>query len=201
MNVGVTAPWTPPAGTRGLIFDCDGTLADTMPLHHRAWVAMLTPHGIRFPVALFYQLGGMPTAQIIAVLSRETGVPVADVAGMVHAKESAFLELLHEVAPIAEVVAVAEVYRGRLPMAVASGGYRAVVLRTLTKIGVGDWFAAVVCAEDTARHKPEPDVFLEAARRLGVPPETCVVFEDTDIGLDAARRAGMGAVDVRAWRV
>ena len=196
----MTPPWTPPAGTRGLIFDCDGTLADTMPVHHRAWLAMLTPHGIPFPTERFYRLGGMPTAQIIAVLSRETGVPVTDTAGMVHAKESAFLDFLHEVTPITEVVAVAAAYRGRLPMAVASGGYRAVVLQTLTKIGVGDWFDAVVCAEDTARHKPEPDVFLEAARRLGVPPETCVVFEDTDIGLEAARRAAMHAVDVRGRR-
>ena len=196
----MTAAWTPPAGTRGLIFDCDGTLADTMPLHHRAWVAMLTPHGIPFPAARFYQLGGMPTAQIIGVLSVESGVAVADLDGMVHAKESAFLEFLSEVAPIAEVVAVAGAYRGRLPMAVASGGYRAVVLQTLAKVGVGDWFDALVCAEDTARHKPEPDVFLEAARRLGVPAEACVVFEDTDIGLEAARRAAMGAVDVRGWR-
>ena len=196
----MTAAWTPPAGTRGLIFDCDGTLADTMPIHHRAWVAMLTPHGIAFPAARFYQLGGMPTAQLIGVLSRETGVPVGDLDGMVHAKESAFLDFLHEVAPIAEVVAVAGAYRGRLPMAVATGGYRAVVLQTLAKVGVAGWFDAVVCAEDTARHKPEPDVFLEAARRLGVPAEACVVFEDTDIGLEAAGRAGMAAVDVRAWR-
>ena len=196
----MTAPWTPPAGTRGLIFDCDGTLADTMPVHHRAWVAMLAAHGIPFPAARFYQLGGMPTAQIIRVLSGETGVPVTDLDGMVHEKESKFLALLHEVAPITPVVAVAEAYRGRLPMAVASGGYRAVVLQTLAKVGIGDWFDAVVCAEDTARHKPDPDVFLEAARRLNVPPDSCVVFEDTDIGLEAARRAEMSAVDVRAWR-
>ena len=193
-------PWTPPAGTRGLIFDCDGTLADTMPIHHRAWVAMLAGHGIPFPAARFYQLGGVPTAQIIGILGGETGVVVTDLAGMIDAKESAFLGYLDEVTPVAAVVAVAAAYRGRLPMAVASGGYRAVVLQTLTKIGVGDWFGAVVCAEDTARHKPEPDVFLEAARRLGVPPEACVVFEDTDIGLEAARRAGMAAVDVRVWR-
>ena len=90
-------------------------------------------------------------------------------------------------------------FRHVLPMAVASGGYRAVVERTLSFIGVAEWFAAVVCAEDTPRHKPEPDVFLEAARRLGVAPAGCVVFEDTDIGLEAARRAGMTGVDVRPW--
>ena len=191
--------WTPPAGTGGLIFDCDGTLADTMPIHHRAWVAMLSVHGIAFPAARFYQLGGVPTAQIIGILSGESGVAVTDLAGMIDAKESAFLGYLDEVTPVAAVVAVAAAYRGRLPMAVASGGYRAVVLQTLAKVGIADWFDAVVCAEDTTRHKPDPAVFLEAARRLGVPPETCVVFEDTDIGLEAARRAGMHPVDARPW--
>src|SRR6478672_2408243 len=192
--------WTPPAGTRGLIFDCDGTLADTMPAHHRAWTAMLGRHGISFTEKRFYELGGVPTAQIIRILSAETGVPVTDVDAMVAEKEAAFLAHLHAIQPLEAVVAVAAAYRGRLPMAVASGGYRETITRTLDQLGIRDWFAATVTAEDTARHKPEPDVFLEAARRLGVPPAACVVFEDTDIGLEAAQRAGMASVDVRTWR-
>ena len=83
------------------------------------------------------------------------------------------------------------------PLAIASGSVRRLVTRTLEALGITDWFAAVVAAEDTARHKPEPDVFLEAARRLGVDPAACTVYEDTDIGLEAARRAGMTPVDVR----
>ena len=192
--------WSAPPGTVGLIFDCDGTLADTMPIHYRAWMAMLSRHGIPFDEPTFYSLGGMPTAQIIRLLSGETGVPVADVEAMVAEKESAFLLHLEAVQAIPPVLQIAERYRGELPMAVASGGYRAVVMQTLERIGVVSWFSAVVCAEDTPRHKPEPDVFLEAARRLGVSePERCVVFEDTDIGLEAARRAGMQGVDVRPW--
>ena len=191
--------WTPPPGTSALIFDCDGTLADTMPVHYRAWTAMLGRHGIPFPEARFYQLGGMPTARIIRVLADEHGVAVADVDAMVWEKEEAFLARLHEVGPVAPVYAIGRDFRHVLPMAVASGGYRAVVERTLAVIGVAEWFAAVVCAEDTLRHKPEPDVFLEAARRLGADPAGCVVFEDTDIGLEAARRAGMAGVDVRTW--
>ncbi|MGL6096163.1 MAG: HAD family hydrolase, partial [Fimbriiglobus sp.] len=184
------ATWEPPAGTAALIFDCDGTLADTMPIHFRAWTAVLGRHGIPFPEPRFYALGGMPTARITRLLADEQGVPVSDVDGMVHEKEAAFLERLHEVAAVGPVVRVADWYRSRLPMAVASGGYRDVVRQTLAAIGVADWFRAVVCAEDTVRHKPEPDVFLEAARRLGADPARCVVFEDTDIGLEAARRAG-----------
>jgi HAD superfamily hydrolase (TIGR01509 family) len=192
--------WSPPAGTRGLIFDCDGTLADTMPAHFVAWTAMLSRYDIPFPESRFYELGGVPTAQIIRIVADEAGIPVMDLDAMVWEKEAAFLESLQEVKPLEKVVAVAEAYRGRLPLAVASGGYRDTITRTLDVLGIRDWFQAIVTAEDTPRHKPEPDVFLEAARRLGVPPESCVVFEDTDIGLLAANRAGMAAVDVRtAW--
>jgi beta-phosphoglucomutase family hydrolase len=191
--------WTPPPGTCGLIFDCDGTLADTMPAHYRAWTSMLDRYGIPFTETRFYELGGVPTAQIILILSSESGVPVTDLDRMVREKESAFLESLDAVRPLEVVVAIAAAYRGRLPMAVASGGYRETITRTLDRLGIGDWFDAMVVAEDTKRHKPEPDVFLEAARRLGVPPESCVVFEDTDIGLEAARRGGMKSVDVREW--
>lgn len=192
--------WTPPAGTTALIFDCDGTLADTMPVHYRAWTQVFGGVGIPFPESRFYQLGGMPTAQIIRLLSAEHGVPVADVDALTHAKEKYFLEFLHDVRPLDAVVKIASSHRGRLPQAVASGGYRKVVFQTLQFIGVHDWFEAMVCAEDTSRHKPEPDVFLEAARRLGVQDVgRVVVFEDTDIGLEAARRAGMLGVDVRDW--
>jgi HAD superfamily hydrolase (TIGR01509 family) len=192
--------WTPPPGTTALIFDCDGTLADTMPAHYAAWTRTLNRYGIPFPEDRFYSLGGMPTGRIITLLAGEHGVPIHDLDAMVHEKESAFLELLAEIRPVEPVVAVAAAQRGRLPAAVASGGYRAVVRQTLALIGVLDWFPVVVCAEDTPRHKPEPDVFLEAARQLGVAAAGCVVFEDTDLGLEAARRAGMMGVDIRPWR-
>jgi beta-phosphoglucomutase-like phosphatase (HAD superfamily) len=192
--------WSPPPGTKALIFDCDGTLADTMPIHFRAWTALLGPLGIPFPEDRFYALGGMPTARIIRLLSAECGVPVDDVNSLVWEKERAFLAELHGVTAIEPVLAVAANYRNRLPLAVASGGYREVIHQTLDYLKVRDWFAAVVCAEDTPKHKPEPDVFLEAARRLDVPANGCVVFEDTDIGLEAARRASMHPVDVREWR-
>jgi len=189
--------WTPPPGTRGLIFDCDGTLADTMPAHYVAWTTMLDRYGIPFPESRFYELGGVPTAQIIRILAAEYGVVVADVDAMVCQKEAAFLANLHAIRPRQMVVATAAVHRGRLRLAVASGGYRDTVTRTLDQLGIRAWFDALVVAEDTPRHKPEPDVFLEAARRLAIPPPLCVVFEDTDIGLQAARRAGMLSVDVR----
>ena len=194
--------WSAPPGTAALIFDFDGTLADTMPVHYRAWGKVLGGVGIPFTEERFYQLGGMPTAKIIRLLSDETGIPVADadIPAMVHAKEAMFLQFLPTVTRLEPVVNVAAAYRGALPMAVATGGYRAVIQKTLEFVALQDWFHAMVCAEDTPRHKPEPDVFLEAARRLNVADAArCVVFEDTDIGLEAARRAGMTGVDVRDW--
>lgn len=194
--------WSPPPDVRALIFDCDGTLADTMPVHHRAWVAMLSEHGIEFPEDQFYAFAGMPTHVIIRVLAEEQGVPLApgEIDGMLLDKEHRYVALIEEVSPIHEVLAIAEEHRGRMPMAVASGGERWVVHRTLSAIGVLDWFDVIVGAEDTERHKPEPDVFLEAARRLGVEPSTCAVFEDSDLGLEAGRRAGMTVLDIRPWR-
>jgi beta-phosphoglucomutase family hydrolase len=191
--------WSPPAGTRGLIFDCDGTLADTMPVHYRAWCHLLGPMGIVFGEERFYSLGGMPTAKIVKLLADESNVVVPDIEATVRTKEGMFLTLLDQVKPIAAVTEIAKQYRGRMPMAVASGGYRQIIELTLKHIAVDGWFDATVCAEDVTKHKPEPDVFLEAAKRLGVPAESCVVFEDTGIGLEAARRAGCHAVDVRPW--
>lgn len=191
--------WSPPSGTQALIFDCDGTLADTMPVHFLAWTAMLQQHGIAFPETTFYAMGGMPSDRIIRRLAHEQQVAVHDVTAMVDDKESRFLEMIDRVQPIDAVVAIADTHRGVLPMAVASGGERRIVRRTLGTIGVFDWFDAIVGAEDTERHKPEPDVFLEAAARLRVDPVACVVFEDTEMGLEAGRRAGMHIVDVRPW--
>ncbi|MCG5055098.1 MAG: HAD-IA family hydrolase [Myxococcales bacterium] len=179
-----------------LIFDCDGTLADTMPAHYKAWLDVLAPFGVPFPEPRFYAMGGMPTAEISRILFSEAGLTV-DVRAMATAKEEAFLTRLSAVQPLEKVVSVARTGRGQRPMAVASGGQRSVVELTLAQIGVRDWFEVIVTSEDTTRHKPEPDVFLEAARRLGVTPETCTVYEDTDLGIEAARRAGMKWIDIR----
>jgi HAD superfamily hydrolase (TIGR01509 family) len=186
--------------TQALIFDCDGTLADTMPAHYQAWLEVLRPHGIDFPEDRFYAMGGMPTDKIVIELCGEAGgLPTRiDVSALVRDKALAFERKIGEVRPIEKVVQVARAQRGKGgPMAVASGGQRRMVEKTLAQIGVLDWFPVVVTAEDTRQHKPEPDVFLEAARRLGVEPATCTVYEDTDLGLEAARRAGMRWVDIR----
>jgi len=180
------------------IFDCDGTLADTMPLHYRAWVAMLSAHGAEMSEQLFYDLGGVPTEDIVRLLNERFGYGL-DVAAAAAEKEARYEELLPQAQPVERVVALVREYAGRYPMAVASGGIHRLVERTVRALGLETSFQAICTAEDVERGKPEPDLFLLAADRLGVPPEACVVFEDSNLGLEAARRAGMQAVDIRPW--
>lgn len=181
-----------------ILFDCDGTLADTMPAHYRAWLGITQPHGIDFDEDRFYSLSGRPTRDIIAQLAAEAGVEL-DVEQAAKVKERHFLDQLHRVQAIDPVVDVVRRLRGRVPMAVVTGGYRDVCRRILEHIGVAEALPVIVASEDTSRHKPDPDPFLEGARRLGARPERCVVWEDSDLGIEAARRAGMEWIDVRSF--
>ena len=180
----------PPGDFSAYIFDCDGTLADTMPTHYRAWQTALGPHAANFPEAMFYELGGVPTSRIVEIMNERHGLALPVEATVEH-KESIFLKLSPEIAAIEPVVAIAKSYAGKKPMAVASGGHRRIVLNTLRALGIADLFDAIVTSEDYQRGKPSPDPFLEAALRLGVAPEQCLVFEDTATGIAAAKAAGM----------
>jgi HAD superfamily hydrolase (TIGR01509 family) len=182
----------------GIIFDCDGTLTDSMPVHYLAWRETMNRYDIDFPEDRFYELGGMPTNKIIRLLADEQGreVPVDRAS---EEKEAAFVDRLEMLEPIPAVRDVAKSFLGSVPMAVASGGYREIVRRQLRKIGCEDWFDTVVGAEDTERHKPEPDAFLESARRLGVAADQCLVYEDSELGILAAKAASMDVIDVRTF--
>lgn len=179
-----------------LIFDCDGTLADTMPLHWRAWRQVTARHGVHFTEERFYALGGVPSRHILKMLRDEQGLGIDPIA-VAKEKENAYLELMHHVGPIHPVVSIAREHHGRLPMAVASGGTSHVIHSVLVHLGLREMFGAVVTSEDVVQQKPAPDIFLEAARRLGVAPEFCRAYEDTDLGMQAIRSAGMDAIDVR----
>jgi len=181
---------------RALIFDCDGTLADTMPLHWLAWSQVTARHGIDFSEDRFYALGGVPSRDILEMLRAEQGLAIEPLA-VAKEKELAYLELMPRVGPIHEVVTIAREQHGRLPMAVASGGVKPIIEKVLGHLGIRHLFEAVVTSEEVAQQKPAPDIFLEAARRLGVPPQFCRGYEDTDLGLTAIRAAGMHALDVR----
>jgi len=179
------------------IFDCDGTLADTMGLHYDAWKMVLEPHGADLPEDLYYAWGGRPTREIVEALNEMQGLYM-DPEAMTHHKEGLYHTLLPEVKAIEPVVDFARKMHGKKPLAVASGGGRKAVHATLESLGLIQLFDAIVTSEDYRNGKPSPDPYLEAARRLGVVPSECLVFEDTEIGRQSAHAAGMQCVLVPA---
>jgi beta-phosphoglucomutase family hydrolase len=187
-----------PKNVRGLVFDCDGTLADTMNMHYRSWRQSMARHNHDFPVKMFHAMAGIPTVATVEILNEQHGyrLPVEET---VRVKEELFQSMIFQARPIEPVVAVVREFAGRLPMAVATGGSRAMCILTLQAIDLLDYFAALVTADDVQRGKPAPDIFLEAARRLEIPPADCWAFEDGDLGIQSAREAGMTVVDVRNY--
>ncbi|HEY2471824.1 MAG TPA: HAD family phosphatase [Terracidiphilus sp.] len=189
-----------PAGEfRAYLFDCDGTIADSMPLHYKAWKKALAEYGCAYDEDLFYAWGGKPVRKIIADLNemQTLNMPVDALAAR---KESYYLEQLPELKPIPEVLEHIEAMHGRIPFAVVSGSRRNSVVGSLTALGLLDRFDVLVCAEDYKHGKPAPDCFLMAAQKLGIAPEQCLVFEDTELGIQAATAAGMKSVRVAEKR-
>ena len=187
----------PPGDFAGYIFDCDGTLVDTMPLHYRAWDQAMQRAGLKGTLneELFYSLGGMPTRKVAAVFAKHYGLTI-DADYVFNHKEELFLEMHAEMKVIKPVVDFARNLHGRSPMSVASGGPRLVVKKTLELMKIAELFPVVVTPEDVAHGKPSPDMFLLAAERMGVPPGRCLVFEDAEPGFQAAVAAGMQYVRV-----
>jgi beta-phosphoglucomutase family hydrolase len=185
-----------PAHIKGLVFDCDGTLADTMPLHWRAWQMITQRHNLHFPQDRFYAYGGVPSRDILKLLAQEQGRSLDHIA-VAHEKEETYLKTLSQVEPVHAVVEIAKENFGKIPMAVASGGTQKIIVQVLEHLKIRHLFNAVVTSEMVVNQKPAPDIFLEAAKRIGVEPKFCRAYEDTDLGMQAIRSAGMDAVDVR----
>jgi beta-phosphoglucomutase-like phosphatase (HAD superfamily) len=185
----------PPGDFRAYLFDCDGTVADSMPLHFVAWNRALGEWGCHLSEADFYQWGGKPIAEIIATLNVRDGLkmPVAEVA---ERKENYYYEVLPRLRAVPDVLEHIHRSHGTLPFAIVSGSTRESVTASLELLGLMDKFETLVCAGDYKNSKPHPEPFLLAAERLGVAPEHCLVFEDTDMGIQSATAAGMASVKV-----
>jgi beta-phosphoglucomutase family hydrolase len=177
------------------LFDCDGTIADSMPLHYIAWKKALAEWNCTFDEQLFYALGGTPVAEIVSLLNKKQGLnmPVELVSSR---KENLYLELLPQLKAVPEVVEQIDAQHGRIPFAVVSGSTRESVTASLDSLKLLDRFDTMVCAGDYKKSKPDPECFLLAASKLGVAPESCLVFEDTDMGIQAASAAGMASVKI-----
>ena len=185
-----------PAGNfRAYLFDCDGTIADSMPLHYNAWRAVLADWNCEYPEEVFYSWGGKPVRKIIADLNKINGLkmPIEELATR---KEGLYLAQIPQLHVIPEVLEHIEAEHGRIPFAVVSGSTRDSVVGSLSVLGLLDKFDTIVSAEDYKHGKPAPDGYLLAAERLGVAPADCLVFEDTEMGIEAATAAGMAFVKV-----
>lgn len=187
-----------PENYKAFIFDLDGTLADTMPVHYKACQIVCNEHGFDFPEDYFYKEAGKPTLEVFRNLVKMLG---KDIDGNIlgQSKEEKFLELINLVTPLEIVAKIALDHKGKIPMAIGSGGQRYSVDLTLKVINFDGFFDSVVSCDDVKNHKPHPDTFLKAAKEMGVDPKDCVVFEDGDPGIEAAKSAGMQWIDVREY--
>jgi beta-phosphoglucomutase-like phosphatase (HAD superfamily) len=191
----------------GFIFDCDGTLADSMPIHFRAWTESLTDKlgrpSTEFTEELFYHFGGMPARAIVARMNQDFGWNL-DPEKTAHEKEEHFITLLHLIGPVPEVIETLHALGREANVAVASGGLTFIVRDTLHFIGLdvgpGEYVKHLIGSDQVKHGKPDPELFLKAATVLGVPPARCLVFEDAEPGFVAAKAAGMDCIDVRPYR-
>lgn len=183
---------------RALIFDLDGTLADTMPVHFQAYKNILREYGIEFTPGLFATLAGVPAVGTIIRLNEMFGTRM-DPEKVGHFKESEYEKIMHKMKPVEPVVSLVKKYYGKMPMAVGTGGYRRLAWKTMEILGLDAYFDILVSTEDVARPKPFPDTFLRCAELMSVDPVCCEVFEDGDLGIQAARAGGMMATLVTPY--
>lgn len=187
-------------GIKGLIFDLDGTLADTMPYHFRGWRTACRKYGADINTAFLRKHTGSPgwiiADEIIKECKLNGSVTVDQI---MNDKLKEFYKEQHLVRSILPVVEIVKKYHGILPMAVGTGGHREAVERTLEVTDLRKYFEIVITANDVENFKPHPETFLRCAALMKVSPSDIEVFEDGDLGLEAALSAGMTATDVRSW--
>lgn len=175
---------------KALIFDLDGTLADTMPVHFLAYKNILAGHAIDFTPELFATLAGIPAAGTIIKLNELFGTSMnPEETG--YLKEREYEKMMHKMKPVRPVVDLVLKYAGKIPMAVGTGGHRRLAWRSLEILKLDKYFNILVSTDDVDHPKPHPETFLKCAELMGVSPEACQVFEDGELGLQAAKAAGM----------
>jgi beta-phosphoglucomutase family hydrolase len=187
-------------GVKGLIFDLDGTLADSMPYHFEGWKKACNKYGADIDTAFLRLHTGSPGWLIASEIIRKCGLEgKVTIDQIVEEKLDQFHRVQHNVKAIEPVADIVRKYYGKLPMSVGTGGHREAAERTLEITGLRKYFDIIVTANDVDNFKPHPETFLKCAELMNVDPAYIEVFEDGDLGIEAARMAGMIATDVRTW--
>lgn len=186
--------------TKGLIFDLDGTLIDSMPLHLKAWHYACEVYNIDFSSEFLHRHTGIPAWEIAKLLLIEKGIDKqVKLDDFLETKTRYFFSIQEQVKEVEPVANIARKYYKILPMAVGTGGHPEAVRRSLEITGLKKYFDIVVTAADVTNHKPDPETFIKCASLMGIDPSNIQVFEDGDLGIESATRAGMMPVDVRSW--
>lgn len=187
-------------GIRGLIFDLDGTLADTMPYHFKGWRTACQKFGGDIDTAFLRKHTGIPGRIIAEKIIKKCKLNGSVTIDQIMAEKLIeFYKEQHQFKPIIPVVEIVKKYYGKLPMAVGTGGQREAVERTLEITDLRKYFDIIITANDVANFKPHPETFLKCAALMKIEPQFIEVFEDGDLGIKAALNAGMSATDVRLW--
>lgn len=176
-----------------LIFDMDGTLVDSMPRHLDAWEITSAQFGLPFDRARLNEYGGIPTRKIVAILAEQHGLDI-DVEAFTRRKVALYMEHIQQVSVFPAMWELVRRCHGKVPMGIGTGSPRNQAESILKSTGLDAYIQVVVSADDVVNHKPHPDTFLQVAEQLGANPANCLVFEDTQIGLQAGRAAGMETV-------
>ncbi|MFM5378289.1 HAD family hydrolase [Aeromonas dhakensis] len=176
-----------------LIFDMDGTLVDSMPRHLDAWEITSAEFGLPFDRAQLNEYGGIPTRKIVAILAEQHGLTI-DVEAFTRRKVALYMEHIQQVSVFPAMWELVRRCHGKVPMGIGTGSPRNQAESILKSTGLDAYIQVVVSADDVVNHKPHPDTFLQVAEQLGANPANCLVFEDTQIGLQAGRAAGMETV-------
>lgn len=181
---------------KALIFDLDGTLSDSMEVHMAAWNKVGNKYGFKFDPQIYYEMTGSPTIEFARKII-ETYNLTADPEDIVKMKQQSFWDSVKLVKPMKEVISIVKEYHSKLPMSVGTGASRKSACLQLAALEIKHYFDFIVSADDVEKHKPEPDTFLRCAQLMNVAPRFCQVFEDGDLGIKAAEKAGMIITDVR----
>lgn len=185
----------------GLIFDMDGTLIDTMPVHARAWGMVGEQFGYEFDSQIMYQLGGATVRTIASAIMQKAGMPQARLDEVITAKRALSYQLIPTESKLLPTFVIVRHYHQQKPIALGSGSHRHLIDMLMAKLDITPYFNAIVSADDVKEHKPHPETFLRCAELTGVNPTRCIVFEDADFGVQAGLSAGMDVFDVRTREI